>query len=163
MDFVIAVLMLFGFIHGFMKGAILEIFAALALVIGVVAAGKVAGVAEDITSQLAHPTIGKVFVFVIAFLVVAVVIGLVGRMFSGLAKVASLRMVDRFIGGVVAASLVGIVIGIILSIALRLGMDILAFEDSALAQQLIAAVKVLEGFLPGRAGDLETALVCASN
>ena len=146
-DAVIAVMMLFGFIHGFIKGAIQEIFAALALVVGVIVAGSVAPVAGGIMSQIANPTIGKIFVFVIVFLNIAILIGLTGQMFSGLAKAANLRMVDRAVGGVVGACLVGIVIGIILRIALKLGMDILAFGDSVLAQQLITAVKVLEGFL----------------
>jgi membrane protein required for colicin V production len=159
MDGVICVLMILGFIHGFIKGAIQEIFAALALVIGVIVAGKASAGLESVTSQLAHATIGKVFVFALTFLVVAIVIGLVGRMFSGLAKAANLRMIDRLIGGVVGACLVGIAMGIILSIALRLGGDILAFEDSALAEQLILAVKVLAGFLPKASEVVETALL----
>ena len=98
MDAVIIVLMIMGFIHGVIKGAIQEIFVALALVVGVIAAGKIASALDDITSQLSHPTAAKVFAFALAFLLVAIAIGLFGKMFSGLAKAANLRMIDRALG-----------------------------------------------------------------
>lgn len=160
MDAVIIVLMIMGFIHGIMKGAIQEIFVALALVVGVIAAGKIAGALDDITSQLSHPTAAKVFAFALAFLVVAIVIGLFGKMFSGLAKAANLRMIDRAIGGIVGACLIGIAVGVILSLAQRLGGDLLAFEDSVLAQHLILAVNVLAGFLPKAKEAVDTAMLC---
>jgi uncharacterized membrane protein required for colicin V production len=157
MDAVIVVLMFVGFVHGIIKGAIQEIFVALALVLGVVIAGKVASGTEDITSQLSHPLAAKVFVFALTFLVAAIIIGLFGKMFSGLAKAANLRMIDRFLGGIVGACLIGIAVGIILSLAQRLGMDLLAFRESFLARQLIQAVNVLAGFLPKASEPVETA------
>jgi uncharacterized membrane protein required for colicin V production len=156
-DAVIAGLLFIGFVHGVMKGAIQEIFVVLALVLGVIIAGRVASGTEDITSQLSHPLGAKVFVFALTFLVAAIVIGLFGKMFSGLAKAANLRMIDRFLGGIVGACLIGIAVGIILSIAKRLGMDLLAFEESFLARQLIQAVNVLAGFLPKASETVETA------
>jgi uncharacterized membrane protein required for colicin V production len=147
-DAVIAALMLVGFIHGLMKGAIQEVFAVLALVVGVVVAGRVAVGAESVTAQLSHPTAAKVVVFLLTFFVTALIIGLIGRMFSGLAKAANLKMIDRVIGGVVGACLVGLGIGIVFRVGETFGMNTDFLEDSPLAKQLMQAVSYLSGFLP---------------
>ena len=156
-DAIIGALMFLGLLHGVVKGAIQEISIALALVIGVVVAGRVASGAESVTSQLSHPLAAKVFVFALTLLIVAIVIGLLGKMFSGLAKAANLRVIDRMIGGVVGACLIGIAIGIILTIAKRLGADTASLEQSVLARQLLIAVKVLARFLPEAAETAHTA------
>jgi membrane protein required for colicin V production len=147
-DAAIGALMLVGFIHGLMKGAIQEVFAVLALVVGVIVAGRVASGTETITSNLSHPTAAKVFVFALTFLVVAIVVGLIGKMFSGLAKAANLRVVDRVIGGVVGACLVGLAVGIVLRVGEMFGMDTGFLDGSPLARQLMAAVSYLARFLP---------------
>ena len=157
MDALICVVMMLGFIHGILKRAIQEIFVILALVIGVIAAGRAAFVAESVTSQLAHPTAGKVFVFALTFLVVAIVIGLIGKMFSGLAKAASLKGIDRLLGGIVGACLVGIAVGVVLSVAQRLGMDSVYMRESVMARQLVLAVKALARFLPEASKSVQTA------
>ncbi len=156
-DVVIGALMFLGLVHGVFKGAIQEISIALALVIGVIIGGRAAAGAESVTSQLSHPAAGKVFVFVLTFLVVAIIIGLLGKMLSGLAKVANLRIIDRMIGAVVGACLIGLAIGIILTIVQRFGGDIALLEESVLARQLLIAVKLLAEFLPKAAETAETA------
>jgi membrane protein required for colicin V production len=151
-DIAIALLMLLGFIHGLMKGVIQEVFAVLALVLGLVAAGRVSTGAEAITGQLSHPTAGKVLVFVLTFFVVALVIGLLGKLFSGLAKAANLKMIDRLIGGVVGACLVGLIVGTVFKVGESFGMDTAFLADSVLAQQLMAAVAYLGALVP-QSGD----------
>jgi membrane protein required for colicin V production len=147
-DIVIALLMLLGFLHGVMKGVILEVFAILALVVGLVAAGRVSTSTVPITEQLSHPLAARVLVFVLTFFVVALVIGFVGKILSGLAKAASLKTVDRLIGGVVGACLVGLIIGAFFTVAESFGMDATFLNKSVLAGQLMAAVSYLGTFLP---------------
>lgn len=147
-DLIIGVCMLVGFIHGLAKGVIQEVFAILALVVGLVAAGRVSTGTQVVTDQLSHPTAGRVLVFILTFIVVALVIGLIGKLFSGLARVANLRMIDRLIGGVVGACLAGLIIGAIFKVGERFGMDTGFLEGSRLAQQLMAAVAYLGAFLP---------------
>jgi membrane protein required for colicin V production len=147
-DALIAALMLLGFVHGLLKGAIQEVFAVLALVLGVVIAGRVATGTVSVTGQLSHPMAGKAFVFLLTFGVVALVIGFVGKIFSGLAKAANLRIVDRLIGGVVGACLVGLAIGLVFKVGESFGMDTRFVKDSQLATQLMLAVSYLSTFLP---------------
>jgi membrane protein required for colicin V production len=147
-DIAIALLMLLGFTHGLMKGVIQEVFAVLALVVGLVAAGHVSTGAEPITENLSHPTAAKVLVFILTVCVVALIIGLIGRLLSGLAKAANLRAIDRVIGGVVGACLVGLIVGAVFKVGESFGMDTGFLDNSVLAQHLMAAVSYLGALLP---------------
>jgi len=147
-DIMIAALMLMGFLHGLLKGAIQEVFAVLALVLGVVAGGKVAEGTISVTSQLSHPTAARGFAFIITFILVAIGVGLLGKMFSGLAKAANLRFADRLLGGVVGACLVGLAVGLFIQVGKSFGMDTAFVKDSPLARQLVQAVSYLVTFLP---------------
>ncbi len=147
-DVGIAALMLLGFLHGLIKGAIQEVFAVLALVLGVVVGGKAAEGTVSVTSELSHPTAARGFAFIITFILVAIGVGLVGKMFSGLAKAANLRVMDRLLGGVVGACLVGLAIGLFIKIGEAFGMDSGFVDSSPLARQLVLAVSYLATFLP---------------
>ncbi len=151
-DIMIAALMLLGFIHGMLKGAIQEVFAVLALVLGAVIGGRMAEGTISVTSELSHPTAAKGFVFVLTFLLVAIGVGLVGKMFSGLAKAANLRVIDRLLGGVVGACLVGLAVGLVIQVGGSFGMDTGFVRDSPLARQLVLAVSYLATFLPKGVG-----------
>ena len=147
-DVGIAALMLLGFLHGMIKGAIQEVFAVLALVLAVVIGGRMAEGTVSITSELSHPTAAKGFAFIITFILVAIAVGLVGKMFSGLAKAANLRVMDRLLGGVVGACLVGLGVGFFITVGEAFGMDTGFVDSSPLASQLVAAVSYLATFLP---------------
>jgi membrane protein required for colicin V production len=148
LDATVALLMCLGFIHGLMKGAIREIAAALAIVVGIIVAGHVTSATAAQTDQLSRPTGAKVFVFVVTFVVVAISIGLLGKLVSGLAKVANLKLFDRILGGVVGACVVGIAVGIVLTLIERLGVNIDTMRESALTAYLLHAVAYLSRFLP---------------
>jgi len=155
LDLTILVFLTLGFIHGILKGAIQEIFAALAIVVGVIAAGRITDLMEAVTANLSHPTAAKIFVFVVAFLVVAIVIGLIGKAFSGLAKAAGLRAIDRFVGGIVGVCVVAIIVGVVLTLAEKFGIDPSLGNRSVLAPHLVKAVRLLAAFLPGAVAEVE--------
>jgi membrane protein required for colicin V production len=148
LDATVTLLMFLGFIHGVVKGAIQEIAGALAVVVGIIVAGYVTSATAAQTDQLSHPTGAKVFVFVVTFLVVAVLIGLLGKLISGLAKAANLKLIDRVLGGIVGACVVGIAVGIVLTLIERLGVNIDTLRESALITYLLHAVAYLSRFLP---------------
>ena len=140
-----------GFIHGMIKGAIQEVSAAVALVVGVIVAGKVASGSAVVTGQLSNPSIGRIFVFVITFIIVAIVIGLLGKLISNLAKQANLSPIDRILGGVIGACLVGIAAGLVFKLLAITGGDGGPVAGSVVAQRLVNAVSYLARFLPGAA------------
>jgi len=154
LDATIGILLVLGFIHGVVKGAIQEISGALAVVVGIVVAGYVTAVTAGQTDQLSHPTGAKVFVFVLIFLIVAILIGLLGKLISGLAKTANLKFIDRVLGGVVGACIVGIAIGIVLTLIERLGVNIDMLRESPLISYLLYTVSYLSKFLPEAAQEV---------
>lgn len=156
LDATVALLMCLGFIHGLVKGAIQEVAAALAIVVGVIVAGSVTTGLAAQTDQLSHPTGAKVFIFVVTFVVVALLIGLLGKLISGLAKVANLKLIDRVLGGVVGACVVGIAVGIVFTLIERLGVNIDALRESPLISYLLQAVAYLSKFLPKIAEEVAT-------
>jgi membrane protein required for colicin V production len=148
LDATVSVLMLLGFIHGIVKGAVQEIAGALAIVVGIVAAGYLTAATAAQTDRLSHPTGAKVFVFVLAFLIVALLIGLLGKLISGLARAANLKLIDRILGGIVGACVVGIAMGIVLTLIERLGVNIDTLRESVIISYLLHAVAYLSVFLP---------------
>jgi membrane protein required for colicin V production len=158
-DILTIVVIAVGFLHGTIKGAIQEIAAAVALVVGVMVAGQAASGSAAVTSQLSNPAVGRIFVFVITFIIVAIVIGLLGKLVSNLAKQANLSPIDRILGGVIGACLVGIAAGLIFKIMAITGAESRAVTDSAVAQKLVNAVSYLGRFLPGGAVSASAALV----
>lgn len=157
LDATVGILLLLGFIHGVVKGAIQEIAGALAIVVGIVVAGYVTTVTAPQTDNLSHPTGAKVFVFVLVFLIVALLIGLLGKLISGLAKAANLKLIDRVLGGIVGACVVGIAIGIVLTLIERLGVNIDTLKESPLIAYLMHTVAYLSRFLPEVARDVDAA------
>ena len=92
----------------------------------------------------------------VTFIVVALLIGLLGKLLSGLAKAANLKLVDRVLGGIVGACVVGIIVGIILTLIEGLGVNIDTLRESALVSYLLHAVAYLAKFLPAVAGEVNT-------
>jgi uncharacterized membrane protein required for colicin V production len=148
-DGAVILVMVAGFIHGMIKGAILEVSAAAAIVIGVFGAGKIATASMTVTSRLAHPTAGKVFAFVLSFIVIAVVVSLLGKAVSNVVKKSALSSVDRFVGGLIGACIVGLVVGLVFKLMAIAGLENQAVAQSELVRKLMAAVSGLAGFLAG--------------
>ena len=153
-DALMVVVIVAGFIHGTIKGAIQEVSAAIALIVGVIVAGKVATGSLSVTSKLAHPTVGKVFMFVITFIVVAIAIGLLGKLVSNLAKKANLSPIDRILGGAIGACLVGIAAGVVFNLLALAGLENQSIVQSPIAQKLMSAVSYLTQFMPRESSEM---------
>lgn len=146
-DGAIILLMALGFIHGVIKGAIQEVAAGVAIVVGVWVAGRAAEGTVSVTGQLSHPTAGKIFVFVIAFIVVAVLVIIFGRMLSNMVKKSALSGVDRFLGGVIGACIVALIAGLLFKLMFMGGLESGVISRSAIAPRLVNAVSHFARFL----------------
>lgn len=150
--------MVAGFVHGMIRGAIQEIASVVAIVAGVFVAGRVAAGTVSVTGQLSHPTAGKIFAFVITFIVVAILVSLAGKMVSNVAKKSGFSSVDRFVGGLFGACLMGLLAGLVLRLMALGGLESAAVAGSKLAPKLTAAVSYFTQFL--RRGGAEV-VACA--
>ena len=154
-DGAIILLMAVGFIHGIIKGAIQEVAAAVAIIVGVWVAGKAAEGTVSVTGQLSHPTAGRIFVFVVAFIVVAVLVIILGRTVSNLVKKSALSGLDRFLGGLIGACIVGLIAGLLFKLMLMGGLESQAIANSALATRLVNTVSYFTRFLASTQGQAE--------
>lgn len=154
-DGAIILLMAVGFIHGIIKGAIQEVAAAVAIIVGVWVAGKAAEGTVSVSGQLSHPTAGKIFVFVIAFIVTAVLVIILGRTVSNLVKKSALSGVDRFLGGLIGACIVGLIAGLLFKLMMMGGLESDAITNSALAMRLVNTVSHFTRFLASTQGRAE--------
>jgi uncharacterized membrane protein required for colicin V production len=150
-----------GFVHGMVKGAIQEVSAAAAIVIGVFVAGKVATAGVSVMDRLSNPTVGRIFLFVAAFVVIAVGIGILGRMLSNLVKKSALSSVDRLVGGVIGACIVGLVVGLAFKLMALGGVENAAVAQSGLVRRLMGAVSYLAEFLAGGGDTVAAVFVVA--
>lgn len=137
-----------GFVHGAIKGAIQELAGVVAIVVGAFLAGKFAAGTESVWSQLPHQAAGKIFAFVIGFIVIAVVIVILGRIVSNAVKKTAVSVIDRFIGGLFGACLVGLILGVVFRLLMMSGLEIETVRNSVLGPRLINAVSYLTHFLP---------------
>ena len=151
--------MVAGFVHGAIRGAIQEVAGAAAIIVGVIGAGKVASGSEPVWSQLPHPTAGKIFAFVIAFIVVAVVIVILGRIISNAVKKTAVSVIDRFIGGLFGACIVGLVLGLMFRLMKMGGLEMETVRNSVLGPKLVDAVSHLTRFLPGSSQEMASSAV----
>ncbi|TYC13451.1 CvpA family protein [Bizionia gelidisalsuginis] len=115
-DIVLAALLLFGLVRGFMKGLFVEIASLVALVAGVYGAihfSHFAGSFLENKTEWDEQTI-NVTAFAITFVVIIVVISIAGKALTKLANFAALGILNRLLGAVFGVLKIGLILSILL-------------------------------------------------
>jgi len=115
-DIILAVLLIFGFVRGVMKGLFVEVASLVSLIAGVYGAIHFSYfvsnyLTEHVSWEERYITIVS---FAVTFAIIVLVISLLGRIFTKIADFAALGVINSILGGVFGA----LKIGLILSIAL---------------------------------------------
>ncbi|MGQ9603798.1 MAG: CvpA family protein [bacterium] len=155
-DGLICAVMLLGFIHGLLKGAIQEIFLLIGLVIGIIGASRATNALHSFTDSLQHPLAARFFVFVLVFILIVVVVALIGKLFSKLFKAAGLSFVDRLIGGVLGALVCAIILGVFFSVLERFDIAPGVGYRSIIAPYLMRLARLLTSLVPGLSSRVES-------
>lgn len=117
LDILLALPLLWALYKGFSKGLVLEIASLMALILGVYAALHFSFYMSDLLVE--HFDWDKdslpLVSFALTFIVVVVGISLLGRLLTGLLKLAALGLVNRLAGALFALLKVGFVLSVILS------------------------------------------------
>jgi len=115
-DIILAVLLIFGFVRGIMKGLFVEVASLVSLIAGVYGAIHFSYfVANYLTEHVSwEERYITIVSFAVTFAIIVLVISLLGKMFTKIADFASLGVINSILGGVFGA----LKIGLILSIAL---------------------------------------------
>ena len=115
-DIVLASVLLFGLIRGFMKGLFVEVASLVALIAGVYGAIHFSDFAATYLTDKTEwneKTI-NITAFAITFVVIILAISLAGKALTKLADFAALGIVNKLAGGVFGALKLGLILSVIL-------------------------------------------------
>lgn len=141
-----------GFLYGFFKGIISELFAIAGLVAGFIVAMKYSFLIQPHLLRFVRgETAAFVVGFLLLFLLTAAAIVMVGILFKKAIKFIHLSWLDRLIGGIVGIIKGVVVVGLISLLIVALVPDGKAFmKQSALGRYTITIVRIAVYLLPER-------------
>ncbi len=100
LDLIIGLFLTIAIIQGFRHGLIKSLTSLAALILGIYAGIKLAGIAADILSR--HTDISKEYLFVIGFIfvfvVVVILMSLIGKLLDKIASLAALGFLNKLLG-----------------------------------------------------------------
>ncbi|WP_439130212.1 CvpA family protein [Polaribacter sp.] len=115
-DIIIAVILLFAAVRGFMKGLFSEVASLIAIVAGVFCAIHFSYYVEyflnDSVLKWSHQT-NKIVAFAVTFLAVVLFIIFIGKVLTKLADITSLGFLNKILGGVFAVLKSAIILSVI--------------------------------------------------
>ena len=115
-DIVIAVVLLFGFVKGLIKGLFVEIASLVALIAGIYGAIHFSFYAKDILIQHVDwkPKYISLTAFAITFVIIVVVISLAGKLLTKIASLAALGLINKILGGVFGCLKLALIMSVLL-------------------------------------------------
>lgn len=139
LDIILAALILFGMVRGFMKGLFVEVAALVALAAGVFGAihfsDFVGGFLETKMSWNAQTI--KVSAFAITFVIIILAITLAGKALTKLANFAALGILNKLLGGAFGGLKIGLILSVVLIIFGKLNSTIPFFSDEELGKSAL--------------------------
>jgi membrane protein required for colicin V production len=153
-DFVVLAVVAFGALHGLRNGLLTMVTSLVALIAALyLASVHYAETAAIIARQFGtNPTLATVLGYVAVFLVVFIAVQFVGGMVVGVLRMASLGWIDRlaggFLGGAIAAAVAGLAV-MLLTTVLPANAELL--RNSEAAPVLLAYDAMLVRYIPEEA------------
>ena len=132
LDIILAALLLFGLVRGFMKGLFVEVASLVALVAGVYGAIHFSNFAASFLEgrfDWSEKTI-NITAFAITFVVIILVISLAGKALTKIADFAALGILNKLLGGVFGALKIGLILSVLLIVFDKMNRTI-PFVDKA--------------------------------
>ncbi len=145
-DIVLAALILFGVVRGFMKGLFVEVASLIALIAGVYGAIHFSNYAAEFLqtkTDWSEQTI-NITAFAITFVIIVLAITLAGKALTKLANFAALGILNKLLGGVFGGLKIALILSIILVVFDKMNNTIpFAGEDDLENSALYEPVKNL--------------------
>ncbi|MBE7647034.1 CvpA family protein [Tenacibaculum finnmarkense] len=113
-DIIIAVLLIFGFVRGILKGLFVEVASLVALITGVYGAMHFSYFISDwLASSVSwDEKYISLTAFAGTFIVIIIVISLLGKVLTKVADFASLGILNKILGGVFGALKIGLILSV---------------------------------------------------
>ena len=147
-DIVLAALILFGLVRGFMKGLFVEVASLAALVAGVYGAIHFSNFAAEFLqtkTEWNEKTI-NIAAFAITFVVIVLTIALAGKALTKLADFAALGILNKLLGGVFGALKIALILSVVLNIFDNLNNNITFLDEENM--QDTALYKPVKSLVP---------------
>jgi len=122
LDIVLAVILLFGLVRGFMNGFFVEVTSLVALALGVYGAIHFSYFAGDLLKdkvEWPEKTI-QIVAFAITFVIIVLLISLTGKLLTKIADIAALGILNKIAGAAFGAAKLALILSIILIVFSKL-------------------------------------------
>ncbi|WP_352422943.1 CvpA family protein [Proteiniphilum sp.] len=121
-DLTVGILLLIAFINGYRKGLIMQLVGLATIILAAVFGGRLAQIILPEINRLISlsPEVARVLSFILAFVAIAIVLSLVGRLLQQFIDVVFLGFVNRLLGAVIAAGTMMVFLSILLNLVLML-------------------------------------------
>ena len=147
-DIVIAVVLIFGFIRGLVKGFFVEIASLIALIGGVYGAIHFSDFVASYLKESLSWTEKQISLtaFALTFIAIVIVVSLAGKLLTKLADVAALGIVNKVSGGVFGLLKYALILSVFFLFFERINTSIGFVEEETLEESLL--YKPLKGVIP---------------
>lgn len=137
-DIIIAIILLFGLVKGFLKGLFVEITSLVGLVLGVYGAIHFSYFLADILESKVSwdPSMIQLVSFAGTFLVIVIALTLMGKMLTKIADTIALGFFNKILGAVFGALKYGLIVSVLLIVLSQFNKT-LKFMDQSTTEESI--------------------------
>lgn len=126
LDIILAALLLFGLVRGFMKGFFVEVTSLVALVLGLYGAIHFSYLTAGLLKNKVEwpEQYIQIIAFAITFIIIIILISLLGKVLTKIADSASLGIMNKIFGAAFGAAKIGLILSVILIVFNKLNRTI---------------------------------------
>ena len=138
-DIILAALLLFGLVRGFMKGLFVEVASLVALIAGVYGAIHFSNYAAEFLQnrfEWNEKTI-NITAFAITFVVIILVISLAGKALTKIADFAALGILNKLLGGIFGVLKIGLILSVLLIVFDKMNRTIPFVDKTDLEESVL--------------------------
>jgi membrane protein required for colicin V production len=138
-DIVLAAIILFGLVRGFMKGLFVEAASLVSLIAGVYGAIHFSNFASDFLQTKVdwnEKTI-NIVAFAVTFVIIVLAIALAGKALTKLADFAALGIINKLLGAAFGALKLGLILSVLLIVFDRFNSTIAFTDEETLDESVL--------------------------
>jgi len=138
-DIVLAALLLFGLVRGFIKGLFVEITSLVALALGLYGAIHFSYFASNFLSTRVEWSEKYVQItsFAITFVIIVLLISLSGKLLTKIADAAALGVLNKIFGAVFGAAKIALILSVVLIVFSKLNRTLPFVKQDSLANSIL--------------------------
>jgi len=138
-DIVLAALLLFGLVRGFIKGLFVEITSLVALALGLYGAIHFSYFASNFLSTRVawSEKYIQITSFAITFVIIVLLISLSGKLLTKIADAAALGILNKIFGAVFGAAKIALILSVVLIVFSKLNRTLPFVKQDSLANSIL--------------------------